>query len=90
MNLKAKKLKHGTHFGINITTTFVLFSYEKFFFCLQANSYHIHIVPIQPQLEFPCTGDAIGAHFAPFDFDPSTSPKPAVGTPDQVSNIFYL
>ena len=33
----------------------------------QANSYHIHVVPVQPQLEFPCTGDAIGVHFAPFD-----------------------
>ena len=53
----------------------------------QANSYHIHLVPIQPQLEFPCTGDAIGAHFAPYNFDPSTSPKPSVGTPDQVKDI---
>jgi len=50
----------------------------------QANSYHIHVIPIQPHFEFPCTGDAIGAHFAPYNFDPSTSPKPAVGTPDQV------
>ena len=53
----------------------------------QANSYHIHVVPIQPHLEFPCTGDAIGAHFAPYNFDPSMSPKPAVGTPDQVRTL---
>ena len=56
----------------------------------QANSYHIHVVPVQPHLEFPCTGDAIGVHFAPFDFDPSASPKPATGTPDQVRLFFYL
>jgi len=52
----------------------------------QVNTYHVHLVPIQPQLEFPCTGDAVGGHFAPFNFDPSTSPKPGGGTPDQVKH----
>lgn len=54
----------------------------------QVNTYHVHLVGIQPHLEFPCTGDAIGAHFAPYNFDPSTSPKPGAGTPDQVGGFF--
>ena len=37
----------------------------------------------QDQLEFPCTGDAVGGHFNPYNWDASESPKPSVGTPDQ-------
>ena len=48
-----------------------------------ANAFHVHQIPVQDQLEFPCTGDAVGGHFNPYNFDASESPKPALGTPDQ-------
>ena len=38
---------------------------------------------LQDQLEFPCTGDAVGGHFNPYNWDASESPKPSLGTPDQ-------
>lgn len=40
-------------------------------------------VAIQDQLEFPCTGEAIGGHFNPYNWDASLSPKPSLGTDDQ-------
>ena len=49
----------------------------------QANSYHVHVIPVQDELEFPCTGEAVGGHFNPFKYDKSASPKPSEGTPDQ-------
>ena len=49
----------------------------------EANSYHVHMIPVQDHLEFPCTGDAVGGHFNPYKFDASESPKPSQGTPDQ-------
>jgi len=48
-----------------------------------ANAFHVHQIPVQDQLEFPCTGDAVGGHFNPYNWDASESPKPSVGTPDQ-------
>jgi Cu/Zn superoxide dismutase len=48
-----------------------------------ANAFHVHQVPVQDHLEFPCTGEALGGHFNPDNFDASASPKPATGTPDQ-------
>eukprot|EP00094_Tigriopus_californicus_P005910 TCALIF_05695-PA protein Name:"Similar to sodE Superoxide dismutase [Cu-Zn] 5 (Dictyostelium discoideum)" AED:0.01 eAED:0.01 QI:0/-1/0/1/-1/1/1/0/1143 len=49
----------------------------------EAYAYHVHLIPVQDHLEFPCTGDAVGGHFNPFDYDASASPKPGEGTPDQ-------
>ena len=48
-----------------------------------AYAYHVHEIPVQDHLEFPCTGDAVGGHFNPFKYDKSQSPKGASGTPDQ-------
>ena len=48
-----------------------------------ANAYHVHKIPVQDHLEFPCTGDVIGGHFNPWKLDPTTSPKPTKGTSDQ-------
>ncbi len=48
-----------------------------------ANAYHVHVIPVQERLEFPCTGEAVGGHFNPYKFDKSSSPKPGTGTPDQ-------
>ena len=31
-----------------------------------ASGFHIHEIPVQPMLEFPCTGDAVGGHFNPW------------------------
>lgn len=47
-----------------------------------AHSYHVHLIPVQPMLEFPCTGDAVGGHFNPWEVD-STSLIGITGTPDQ-------
>ena len=49
-----------------------------------ANKYHVHMVPVRSQLEFPCTGDAVGGHFNPWKYEfTAESPKPSKGTPDQ-------
>jgi len=48
-----------------------------------ASSYHIHNIPVQPQLEFACSADALGPHFNPWKMDASTSPAAGTGTPDQ-------
>ena len=34
-----------------------------------AHSYHVHLIPVQPMLQFPCTGDAVGGHFNPWEVD---------------------
>ena len=47
-----------------------------------AHSYHVHLIPVQPMLEFPCTGEAVGGHFNPWQVD-STSLVGKVGTEDQ-------
>jgi Cu/Zn superoxide dismutase len=47
----------------------------------EASTYHIHEIPVQPQLEFACSGDAVGGHFNPWHWDPANST--AAGTPDQ-------
>ena len=31
-----------------------------------AGHYHVHSIPVQPSLEFPCTGEAVGGHFNPW------------------------
>ena len=49
----------------------------------EANAYHVHQIPVQDHLEFPCTGDAVGGHFNPYKWDASESPRPSTGTPDQ-------
>ena len=49
----------------------------------EANAYHVHVIPVQDELEFPCTGEAVGGHFNPYKFDKSSSPRPGTGTPDQ-------
>lgn len=48
-----------------------------------ANAYHVHQISIQDHLAFPCTGEAVGGHFNPYQWDPSESPKPGKGTNDQ-------
>lgn len=32
-----------------------------------ANGYHVHTIPVQNQLELPCTADAVGGHFNPWN-----------------------
>ena len=49
----------------------------------EASTYHIHEIPVQPRLEFACSGDAVGPHFNPWDLDASVSPAVGEGTPDQ-------
>ena len=47
-----------------------------------AHSYHVHQIPVQPMLQFPCTAEAVGGHFNPWEVD-STSLIGITGTPDQ-------
>jgi len=46
------------------------------------HTYHVHEIPVQPMFEFPCTGEAVGGHFNPWEVDGSLSPVSG-GTPDQ-------
>ena len=32
-----------------------------------AHTYHVHRIPVQPMLQFPCTGDAVGGHYNPWN-----------------------
>ncbi|KAJ6637646.1 hypothetical protein Bhyg_10377 [Pseudolycoriella hygida] len=45
--------------------------------------YHVHITPIESDLEFPCEDSSLYGHWNPRDVDPKKSPHPAMGTSDQ-------
>jgi len=64
-----------------ITTTHLLVEVEGL--DKLADTYHIHAIPVQPQLEFACSPDAVGDHFNPWNVDKTTSPPASLGTPDQ-------
>ena len=44
----------------------------------EASTYHVHEIPVQPQLEFACSGDAVGGHFNPWQWDPANSTAAAL------------
>eukprot|EP00096_Caligus_rogercresseyi_P009025 TRINITY_DN2990_c0_g1_i1.p1 TRINITY_DN2990_c0_g1~~TRINITY_DN2990_c0_g1_i1.p1 ORF type:complete len:1002 (-),score=161.09 TRINITY_DN2990_c0_g1_i1:221-3226(-) len=48
-----------------------------------AGSYHVHKIPIQSRLVFPCTAEAVGGHFNPYEVDASQSPRNQTGTDDE-------
>ncbi|KAK6633156.1 hypothetical protein RUM43_012900 [Polyplax serrata] len=48
---------------------------------VDTRGYHIHVAPVQEQLEFPCEDSTVYGHFNPRLVNPNTSPK--IGTPDQ-------
>ncbi|KAL3268164.1 hypothetical protein HHI36_007291 [Cryptolaemus montrouzieri] len=51
---------------------------------LKNNSgYHIHIVPVEENLEFPCESTTLYDHWNPLNVDPASSPRLYHGTPDQ-------
>ncbi|XP_071361370.1 uncharacterized protein cusr [Trachinotus anak] len=47
-----------------------------------AGGYHVHILPIKPGSEGPCSNANIKGHFNPFAWNISNSPAPGTGTVD--------
>lgn len=47
-----------------------------------AKGYHVHMVPVAHELEFPCEGSTTLGHYNPLNITPSESPPPATGTDD--------
>ncbi|KAJ8968153.1 hypothetical protein NQ314_002407, partial [Rhamnusium bicolor] len=51
---------------------------------LKDNSgYHIHMTPVEENLQFPCEGTSLYGHWNPLNVDPASSPRSYQGTPDQ-------
>ncbi|XP_055616039.1 uncharacterized protein LOC129762078 [Toxorhynchites rutilus septentrionalis] len=51
---------------------------------LIANSgYHVHISPVEGELEFPCEDSTVYGHWNPRNVDPKKSPPPAMGSTDE-------
>ncbi|CAG9760751.1 unnamed protein product [Ceutorhynchus assimilis] len=48
-----------------------------------ASGYHVHITPIEENLEFPCEATTLYGHWNPLNVDPTSSPTKYHGTPDQ-------
>ncbi|KAJ3643412.1 hypothetical protein Zmor_026124 [Zophobas morio] len=47
------------------------------------SGYHIHITPVEENLEFPCEASTLYDHWNPLNVDPASSPRTYHGTPDQ-------
>lgn len=47
------------------------------------SGYHVHITPVEENLEFPCEGSSLYDHWNPLNVDPSSSPRSYLGTSDQ-------
>ncbi|XP_055586324.1 uncharacterized protein LOC129738996 [Uranotaenia lowii] len=51
---------------------------------LSVNSgYHVHVAPVEGDLEFPCEDSTVYGHWNPRGVDPKRSPAPAKGSSDQ-------
>ncbi|GAB0087396.1 uncharacterized protein DMENIID0001_016930 [Sergentomyia squamirostris] len=51
---------------------------------LSENSgYHVHMTPVESDLEFPCEDSTLYGHWNPRKIDPKTSPPPGTGSTDQ-------
>ncbi|KAL1494603.1 hypothetical protein ABEB36_010175 [Hypothenemus hampei] len=48
-----------------------------------ASGYHVHITPVEENLEFPCEATTLYGHWNPLNVDPASSPTSYHGTPDQ-------
>ncbi|KAJ3625819.1 hypothetical protein MTP99_016359 [Tenebrio molitor] len=47
------------------------------------SGYHVHITPVEENLEFPCEESTLYDHWNPLNVDPASSPRTYHGTPDQ-------
>ncbi|CAH0556110.1 unnamed protein product [Brassicogethes aeneus] len=47
------------------------------------SGYHIHVVPVEEILEFPCEETTLYNHWNPLNVDAASSPRSYLGTPDQ-------
>uniref|UniRef100_A0A182R615 Superoxide dismutase copper/zinc binding domain-containing protein n=1 Tax=Anopheles funestus TaxID=62324 RepID=A0A182R615_ANOFN len=51
---------------------------------LDRNSgYHVHVAPVEGDLEFPCEDSTVYGHWNPRDVDPKQSPLPTLGSTDE-------
>ncbi|KAK2722112.1 uncharacterized protein LOC136034475 [Artemia franciscana] len=49
----------------------------------KTSGYHIHQVPVQPELQFPCHDNTLYGHYNPYNVNTSRSLPPNQGTNDQ-------
>lgn len=49
---------------------------------LENSGYHVHVAPVQGDLEFPCERSTLYDHWNPRDVNPKTSPPPKEATTD--------
>lgn len=49
----------------------------------QAKKFHVHMVRVEQELEFPCADSAVYGHFNPLGIAKGTAPPPTEGTHDQ-------
>ncbi|XP_063614256.1 uncharacterized protein LOC134787421 [Penaeus indicus] len=47
-----------------------------------AKGYHVHMVPVEKELQFPCAASTTLGHYNPLNITPSDSPPPDQGTDD--------
>nr|CAI5853950.1 unnamed protein product [Callosobruchus analis] len=47
------------------------------------SGYHIHMTPVEEDLQFPCEDTSLYGHWNPLNVDPASSPRAYQGTPDQ-------
>ncbi|KAJ8944218.1 hypothetical protein NQ318_014580 [Aromia moschata] len=50
---------------------------------VETSGYHIHMTPVEENLQFPCEDTSLYGHWNPLNVDPSSSPRSYQGTPDQ-------
>uniref|UniRef100_A0A182WSI4 Superoxide dismutase copper/zinc binding domain-containing protein n=1 Tax=Anopheles quadriannulatus TaxID=34691 RepID=A0A182WSI4_ANOQN len=49
----------------------------------QNSGYHVHVAPVEGDLEFPCEDSTVYGHWNPRNVEPKQSPPPAMGSTDQ-------
>lgn len=49
----------------------------------ETSGYHIHVAPVQGNLEFPCEASTVYDHWNPRNVNPKLSPSPKLGSVDQ-------
>ncbi|XP_031842214.1 uncharacterized protein Rsod isoform X2 [Nomia melanderi] len=47
------------------------------------SGYHVHMTPVEPDLEFPCEGTSLYGHWNPFGVNVNSTPLSGEGTTDQ-------
>jgi hypothetical protein len=48
----------------------------------ETSTYHVHVAPVEGDLEFPCEATTLHGHWNPRDVNPKNSPLPGTGSSD--------